>query len=289
MKTLTHVRRRAPKLWVWTSKIMPNLQLLYLFCPIKNKFHTPPYYPGTMRAGTRGAGNKNMCYSGISAIQEHMLLRNKGGRKQEHLLLRNICYPGTMGAGNKNMCYSETRGAGNKNMFYSGTSATQEHLLLRNICYPGTSATQEHLLPRNICYPETRGAGNRNICYSENLIPRNNWVGNKNMGYSGTRGEGNKNMCYSGTSATQEQWGKGTRTCATQELLLLRNNGGREQEHVLLRYLCYPGTMGVGNKNMCYSGTSATQKLGGQETGTFASQEHLLLKNIWVENRNICY
>ena len=39
MKTLT----RVPKLRIWTSKIMPDLWLLALFCPIKKKFHTPPY------------------------------------------------------------------------------------------------------------------------------------------------------------------------------------------------------------------------------------------------------
>ena len=36
------VRQRAPKLWIWTSKIMPDLLLLDLFCPIKTKFHTHP-------------------------------------------------------------------------------------------------------------------------------------------------------------------------------------------------------------------------------------------------------
>ena len=45
MKILTCVRRctphtRASKLRIWTSKIMPDLDL---FCPIKKKFHTPPY------------------------------------------------------------------------------------------------------------------------------------------------------------------------------------------------------------------------------------------------------
>ena len=38
MKTLTLVRRRAPralKFWIWTSKIMPDLWLVALFCPIK--------------------------------------------------------------------------------------------------------------------------------------------------------------------------------------------------------------------------------------------------------------
>ena len=47
MKTLTRVRRRAPKFRIWTSKIMPDLWLVALFCPIKKKFHTPPYclYP----------------------------------------------------------------------------------------------------------------------------------------------------------------------------------------------------------------------------------------------------
>ena len=43
IKTLTHVRRRAPKFWNWTSKIIPELWLLDLFCPIKKNFHTPPY------------------------------------------------------------------------------------------------------------------------------------------------------------------------------------------------------------------------------------------------------
>ena len=49
MKTLTRVRRRAPrarapKLRITTSKIMPDLWLCALFCPIQKKFHTPPYY-----------------------------------------------------------------------------------------------------------------------------------------------------------------------------------------------------------------------------------------------------
>ena len=29
--------------WIWTSKIIPDLWLLDLFCLIKNNFHTPPY------------------------------------------------------------------------------------------------------------------------------------------------------------------------------------------------------------------------------------------------------
>ena len=49
MKTLTRVRRRAPRarraeIWIWTSKIMPDLWLVDLFCPIKKNFHTPPYW-----------------------------------------------------------------------------------------------------------------------------------------------------------------------------------------------------------------------------------------------------
>ena len=40
MKTLTREhwrapRAHAPKFWIWTSKIMPYLQLVDLFCPIK--------------------------------------------------------------------------------------------------------------------------------------------------------------------------------------------------------------------------------------------------------------
>ena len=35
---------QAPKLLIWTSKIMPEFWLLDLFCPIKKKFHTPPYW-----------------------------------------------------------------------------------------------------------------------------------------------------------------------------------------------------------------------------------------------------
>ena len=45
MKTLT----RVPKFWIWTSKIMPDLWLLALFCPIKKKFHTPPYWAGSAK------------------------------------------------------------------------------------------------------------------------------------------------------------------------------------------------------------------------------------------------
>ena len=33
----------ALKFWNWTSKIIPDLGLLDLFCPIKKKIHTPPY------------------------------------------------------------------------------------------------------------------------------------------------------------------------------------------------------------------------------------------------------
>ena len=54
MKTLTRVRRcalraRAPKFRIWTSKIMLDLWLGALFCPIKKKFHTPPYCPGVKK------------------------------------------------------------------------------------------------------------------------------------------------------------------------------------------------------------------------------------------------
>ena len=35
MKTLTLVRRCTPKFWISTSKIMPDLWLVDLFCPIK--------------------------------------------------------------------------------------------------------------------------------------------------------------------------------------------------------------------------------------------------------------
>ena len=42
MKTLTRVRLRV-KILYWTSKIIPDLWLLDLFCPIKINFHTPPY------------------------------------------------------------------------------------------------------------------------------------------------------------------------------------------------------------------------------------------------------
>ena len=42
MKALTQVRRRGrvrvPKFWNWISKIIPDLWLLELFCPIKKKF-----------------------------------------------------------------------------------------------------------------------------------------------------------------------------------------------------------------------------------------------------------
>lgn len=47
-KTFTCVHWRALRalvltLWIWTSKIMPDLWLLDLFCPIKKNVHTPPY------------------------------------------------------------------------------------------------------------------------------------------------------------------------------------------------------------------------------------------------------
>ena len=35
---------RAPKIWIWTSKIIPDLWLVDLFWPIKKNFHTPPPY-----------------------------------------------------------------------------------------------------------------------------------------------------------------------------------------------------------------------------------------------------
>ena len=55
MKTLTCMHRCAPrmcvpKLWIWTSKIMPDLWLLDLFCPIKKKNHTPPYWMCSTRS-----------------------------------------------------------------------------------------------------------------------------------------------------------------------------------------------------------------------------------------------
>ena len=34
---------RAPKFWIWTSKTIPDLWLIDLFCPIIKNFHTPPY------------------------------------------------------------------------------------------------------------------------------------------------------------------------------------------------------------------------------------------------------
>ena len=33
---------RTPKIWIWTSKIIPDLWLVDLFWPIKKNFHTPP-------------------------------------------------------------------------------------------------------------------------------------------------------------------------------------------------------------------------------------------------------
>ena len=51
MKTLTHVHRRvlgarAPKLWIWISKIMPDLWSVDLFCPIKKISTLHPYVQG---------------------------------------------------------------------------------------------------------------------------------------------------------------------------------------------------------------------------------------------------
>ena len=37
MKTLMRMRRRAPKFWLRTSKIIPDLWLSAVFCPIKTK------------------------------------------------------------------------------------------------------------------------------------------------------------------------------------------------------------------------------------------------------------
>ena len=49
MKSMMYVcwcmlRAHVLKFWIWTSKIMPDLWLVDLFCPIKKYFHTPPYY-----------------------------------------------------------------------------------------------------------------------------------------------------------------------------------------------------------------------------------------------------
>ena len=57
MKTLMRVRWRppsahAPKFWIWTYKIMPDLWLVDLFCLIKKKFHTPPYSPPVLCIGS---------------------------------------------------------------------------------------------------------------------------------------------------------------------------------------------------------------------------------------------
>ena len=43
---------RAPKFWIWTSKIIPDLWLLDLFSLIKTNFHTPPYSP-TLLSGNK--------------------------------------------------------------------------------------------------------------------------------------------------------------------------------------------------------------------------------------------
>ena len=42
----------APKFWIWTYKIMPDLWLVDLFCLIKKKFHTPPYSPPVLCIGS---------------------------------------------------------------------------------------------------------------------------------------------------------------------------------------------------------------------------------------------
>ena len=38
------LRSHAPKIWIWTSKIMPDVWLSSVFCPIKKINITPPYY-----------------------------------------------------------------------------------------------------------------------------------------------------------------------------------------------------------------------------------------------------
>ena len=44
--------RLAPalKIWIWTSKIIPDLWLVNLFWPIKKKFHTPPKCASSVHA-----------------------------------------------------------------------------------------------------------------------------------------------------------------------------------------------------------------------------------------------
>ena len=58
---------RAPKFWNWTSKIIPDLWLLDLFCPIKKKFLTSPY----CRADGERLGKTtffNMYYGGVLSV-----------------------------------------------------------------------------------------------------------------------------------------------------------------------------------------------------------------------------
>ena len=44
IKTLTHMRRaHTPKIWLWTSEIIPDLWLVDLYWPIKKDFHIPHY------------------------------------------------------------------------------------------------------------------------------------------------------------------------------------------------------------------------------------------------------
>ena len=45
------MRQLAPKFWNWTSKIVPDLWLLDLFCPIK-KISTlhPPFFNGYQKS-----------------------------------------------------------------------------------------------------------------------------------------------------------------------------------------------------------------------------------------------
>ena len=57
MKTLTHLRWRTPgtpKLWIWTSKILPDLWLLDLFCPIQKISTLHPNVHVTKRESYQG-------------------------------------------------------------------------------------------------------------------------------------------------------------------------------------------------------------------------------------------
>ena len=78
MKNLTRVRRCVPIFQIWTFKIIPDLWLLDLFCPIKKKIHTPPYLVGTQ---TRTRLKSRITHPLIEILQYEIIQKKTTGLK----------------------------------------------------------------------------------------------------------------------------------------------------------------------------------------------------------------